>query len=83
MDPMVPGAKCCGIFGFCDIRGFAVYTEVLKQDVLLFVNTVAHIVHSSVDTYAGACNKNIGDCWLLVWKVPESETFDGRDNKGP
>ena len=80
---MIPGKKICAIFGFCDVRGFAVCTEVLKQDVMLFVNEIAVIVHSSVDLYAGACNKNIGDAWLLVWQVPESECYDGVDDKGP
>lgn len=79
---MIPGHKICGIFGFCDIRGFAICTEVLKNDVLLFVNTVAYIVHSCVDDYAGACNKNIGDCWLLVWKIPAKECYNGLDDKG-
>ena len=42
---------------------------------MIFVNEVAHIVHSCVDKYAGATNKNIGDAWLLVWKIPASETY--------
>ena len=72
----------CAIFGFCDLRGFAVCTEILKQDCMLFVNEVAVIVHSCVDKYAGSCNKNIGDAWLLVWKVPKTECYDGKDDKG-
>jgi class 3 adenylate cyclase len=79
---MIPGKKMCAIFGFCDVRGFAVCTEVLKQDVMIFVNEIAVIVHSCVDKYAGSCNKNIGDAWLLVWKIPSSETFNGQDDKG-
>jgi class 3 adenylate cyclase len=35
----------------------------------MFVNTIANIVHSSVDDYGGAANKNIGDAFLLVWKL--------------
>ena len=49
---------------------------------MLFVNEIAVIVHSCVDKYAGSCNKNIGDAWLLVWKVPMSECYDGEDDKG-
>ena len=30
---MVPGNKMCAIFGFCDIRGFAVINEVLWRSV--------------------------------------------------
>ncbi len=35
-----------------------------------FVNSIAHIVHTSVSTHGGAPNKNIGDAFLLVWKFP-------------
>jgi len=36
---------------------------------MLFVNNIAEIVHTVVDRYAGAANKNIGDAFLLVWKM--------------
>ncbi len=42
-----------------------------------FVNTIAHIVHTSVSTHGGAANKNIGDAFLLVWKLPKG--LRGRD----
>ena len=29
-------------------------------------------MHSVVDRFAGAANKNIGDAFLLVWKVPQN-----------
>jgi class 3 adenylate cyclase len=79
VDPMVPGNKVVAIFGFCDIRNFTDATEVLQEDVMLFVNEVADIVHGVVDRFSGAANKNIGDAFLLVWKfnsedVEEDET---------
>ncbi|CAI2384587.1 unnamed protein product [Moneuplotes crassus] len=61
-------SKVVAIFGFCDIRNFTDATEVLQEDVMLFVNEVANIVHGVVDRYSGAANKNIGDAFLLVWK---------------
>lgn len=43
---------------------------------MLFVNNIAEIVHAIVDRYAGAANKNIGDAFLLVWKMnPEKYTI--------
>ena len=34
-----------------------------------------------VDRYAGAANKNIGDAFLLVWKMPEDKyIIDESDN---
>ena len=68
---MVPGRKTYCIFGFCDIRNFTDATEVLQEGVMVFVNEIAKIVHSLVDHYSGAANKNIGDAFLLVWKFPE------------
>jgi len=38
---------------------------------MLFVNEVADIVHTIVDQYSGAPNKNIGEAFLLVWKFPD------------
>ena len=29
VDPMIPGYKCVGIFGFCDIWNFTDTTEIL------------------------------------------------------
>jgi class 3 adenylate cyclase len=73
VDPMIPGNKIVAIFGFCDIRNFTDTTEILQEDVMLFVNEIAEIVHGWVDRYSGAANKNIGDAFLLVWKYPEED----------
>lgn len=72
VNPMLPGTKNLFIFGFCDIRNFTDATEVLQEGVMLFVNEIGEIVHTTVDQYSGAANKNIGDAFLLVWKL-ESE----------
>ena len=68
INPMLPGQKIIAIFGFCDIRNFTDATEVLQEGVMLFVNEIGEIVHSVVDQFSGAANKNIGDAFLLVWK---------------
>ena len=81
VDPMIPGKKTHCIFGFCDIRDFADATEVLQQEVLMFVNEVAYIVHKTVDYFSGSANKNIGDAFLLVWKFPESVLQISDDGK--
>ncbi len=53
LNPMIPGNKVVAIFGFCDIRNFTDTTEVLQEDIMEFVNTIADIVHTEVS-----------DCWL-------------------
>lgn len=69
IDQLIPGEKTYAIFGFCDIKGFSDVTEVLIEDIMLFVNSIADIVHQDVDEFAGATNKNIGEAFLMVWKL--------------
>ena len=71
MNPIIPGKKVMGIYGFCDIRNFTDTTEVLQQHVMIFVNQVAEIVHELVSDYCGSANKNIGDAFLVVWKFDD------------
>ncbi|CAD8196025.1 unnamed protein product [Paramecium octaurelia] len=80
VDPMIPGKKILAIFGFCDIRNFTDATEVLQQGVMLFVNEIAEIVHSTVDSMSGSANKNIGDAFLLVWKYSPNDYHPDPDN---
>lgn len=40
---------------------------------MIFVNNIAEIVHTLTDRYEGAANKNIGDAFLLVWKMKEDK----------
>jgi len=70
VNPMIPGKKLLAIYGFCDIRNFTDATEVLQEEVMLFVNNIGEIVHRMVDRFLGGANKNIGDAFLLVWKIP-------------
>ncbi len=35
-----------------------------------FVKSIAEIVHQEVALHDGSPNKNIGDAFLLVWKLP-------------
>jgi len=81
VDPMIPGNKVVAIFGFCDIRQFTDTAEILQEEVMVFVNQIADIVHRIVDRFSGAANKNIGDAFLLVWKFPDNATaFDLESN---
>jgi len=73
INPMLPGEKSMFIFGFCDIRNFTDSTEVLEEGVMLFVNEIGDIVHTIVNSYSGAANKNVGDAFLLVWKFHKDD----------
>lgn len=79
VDPMIPGNKVVAIFGFCDIREFTKLTNVLQERIIVFVNEVADIVHGTIDKFQGAANKNIGNAFLLVWKLEDEDSvFDRR-----
>ena len=82
VNPLVGGKKKCAIFGFCDIRNFTEITEVLQEDIMMFVNKIGEIVHSSVFRYGGSANKNIGEAFLLVWQLPDhSYKINNRTNE--
>jgi len=66
---MIPGRRVDAIFGFCDIRNFTDATEVLQDQVMLFVNRIAGVVHTCINEFFGSPNKNIGDAFLLVWRL--------------
>ena len=74
MNILGNGRKIQSIFGFCDVRQFTDTTECLQEEVMLFVNRIAHILHSIVVQCDGAANKNIGDAFLLTWKVSSDAT---------
>jgi len=74
LNLMGAGTMIRSIFGFCDVRQFTDATECLQEEVMLFVNRIAHILHSIVVQCSGAANKNIGDAFLLTWKLDEKLT---------
>jgi class 3 adenylate cyclase len=65
------GTMIKSIFGFCDVRQFTDTTECLQEEVMLFVNRIAFILHDIVVQCSGAANKNIGDAFLLAWKLDD------------
>ncbi|KDO17630.1 hypothetical protein SPRG_21851 [Saprolegnia parasitica CBS 223.65] len=73
LDPMLPGKKITSIYGFCDIRQFTDTTECLQEEVMVYVNKLGHIMHSGTHHYYGMANKNVGDAFLLSWKICDGE----------
>jgi class 3 adenylate cyclase len=59
------------IFLFCDIRQFTDATECLQEEVFVFTNRIAAVVHSICHSYGGSANKNIGDAFLLSWMLED------------
>jgi class 3 adenylate cyclase len=65
------GTVSC-IFLFCDIRQFTDATESLQEEVFVFTNRIANVVHSICNSYGGAANKNIGDAFLVSWRLDDA-----------
>nr|BCL77499.1 bifunctional adenylyl cyclase/cAMP phosphodiesterase [Cycas revoluta] len=72
-NPMIPGKKVRACYGFCDIRNFTDATECLQEEVMMFVNRIADLIHNKVIMHHGFPNKNIGDAFLIVWKKTLSD----------
>ena len=68
------GSTVSCIFLFCDIRQFTDATECLQEEVFVFTNRIAAVVHSICNSYGGSANKNIGDAFLLSWLLEEEES---------
>lgn len=79
VDPMVPGRKLLGAYGFCIIDDYEEVLECLGEEILPFTNTAASIVHDAVTDNGGQPNRNLGEAFLCVWKPdvdPESASKD-------
>ena len=63
------GSKIYGIFGFCSIKRFEEINLALQEQTLLYLNKISSIVHTCVDKFIGAPNKNIGEAYLCCWKL--------------
>jgi len=68
------GSSVSCIFLFCDIRQFTDATESLQEEVFVFTNRIAAVVHSICHAYGGSANKNIGDAFLLSWPLEDENS---------
>jgi len=77
VDPMVPGRKLLGAYGFCIIDEYEEVLECLGEEILPFTNTAATIVHDAVTDNGGQPNRNLGEAFLCVWKpsLGEDDVF--------
>eukprot|EP00546_Thalassionema_frauenfeldii_P004269 CAMPEP_0178907882 /NCGR_PEP_ID=MMETSP0786-20121207/7615_1 /TAXON_ID=186022 /ORGANISM="Thalassionema frauenfeldii, Strain CCMP 1798" /LENGTH=823 /DNA_ID=CAMNT_0020579725 /DNA_START=877 /DNA_END=3348 /DNA_ORIENTATION=+ len=68
------GSSVSCIFLFCDIRQFTDATECLQEEVFVFTNRIAAVVHSICHSYGGSANKNVGDAFLLSWLLEDESS---------
>ena len=77
------GTTVSCIFLFCDIRQFTDATECLQEEVFVFTNRIAAVVHSFCHSYGGSANKNIGDAFLCSWLLDDPSTAVASSNNRP
>ena len=57
----------------------------LEQDIMILINDVASVVHDEVFRWgygtSGQCNKNLGSCFLLVFRIGEFEQVRANKKK--
>jgi class 3 adenylate cyclase len=75
INPLLPGVRVYAIFGFCAIHDFEFATQQLSNEVLTFVNKIAEIVHSNIHNWRGQCNKNLGNAFIVVWRIGDQSTL--------
>jgi hypothetical protein len=63
---------------FCDIHHFEDILVSMRGDILVFVNTLCEIVHSRVHTWGGQCNKNLGNAFVIIWRIGDEATLDAQ-----
>ena len=68
------GVTVSCIFLFCDIRQFTDATECLQEEVFVFTNRIAGVVHSFCHSLGGSANKNVGDAFLVSWLLEDEAT---------
>ncbi len=75
INPLLPGVRVYVIVGFCDIHHFEEVLVKLTDDVLTFVNSIAEIVHENVAHWGGQCNKNLGNAFVILWRIDDEESL--------
>ena len=72
-NPTVPGKQVYALFGFVALSGYSELLKSLDQDVMILINDIAKVVHDEVYRWAlgehGQCNKNLGQAFLMVWRI--------------
>jgi hypothetical protein len=78
INPLLPGVRVYAIFGFCEICSFNYVTKALNDEVLVFVNTIAEIVHKNAHDWSGQCNKNLGNAFVIVWRIGDEHQLNAQ-----
>lgn len=70
-DSLLPGKKKYAMFLMVRITQFNQITDILQEEIIVFVNKIVRILHESVKMWEGTANKNYGDKYLITWLLSE------------
>ena len=73
---LMPGKIKYAIFLSVKISDFKYITEVLQEEIIVFVNKIVRILHETVKKWDGVANKNFGDRYLMTWLLPSEHWQD-------
>eukprot|EP00537_Pseudo-nitzschia_pungens_P011753 CAMPEP_0172392138 /NCGR_PEP_ID=MMETSP1061-20121228/8357_1 /TAXON_ID=37318 /ORGANISM="Pseudo-nitzschia pungens, Strain cf. pungens" /LENGTH=1303 /DNA_ID=CAMNT_0013122921 /DNA_START=516 /DNA_END=4427 /DNA_ORIENTATION=- len=84
-NPTVPGKQVYALFGFVTICGYSNLLKNLDGDIMMLINDIAKVVHDEVYRWAlgehGQCNKNLGPCFLMVWRIGDFNEVQKKNRK--
>ncbi len=83
-NPTVPGQAVYALFAFVAIDEFQSHLHALKGDIMILINDIAAVLHEEVYRWGyedrGQCNKNLGNAFLMVYKIGAvSEVVEKRE----
>jgi len=75
------GVKTQTIFMLCRIDRFPEIINALQEEITVFVNKLAKIIHDCAERWEGDSNKNLGETFLITWKLPNIDEDDTQEKK--
>ena len=81
LEVVTPGRKVYAIFAFMGVEGWDGMMETLQVEMSELMNATAELVHSVCVLFGGEVNKNIGNAFLLVWKLEAAEAASRAEDR--
>lgn len=83
-NPTVKGKAVYALFAFAAIDKFQSHLHALKGDIMILINDIAAVLHEEVYRWgyeeSGQCNKNLGNAFLMVYRIGAvSEVLEKRE----
>ena len=71
LDLMRPGSKISIIIGIIRLENFIKLTEVLTDEMNLYLNKLSKIIHECASSWNGFVAVNDAGQYMLIWRLPE------------